>query len=867
MKKIGVLLALLPVIISCGKGTDGGDRASSPTEGVIAADFVPESEMKDGLLQMLADFTQYMKSDFLYCDGTTADGEEYGCFRGEQTMASGERGVRPNADMSMVCAFLCRYARGKVRLPDSVDWGDIEDMAMRSLVYACSTHKANALLTCSDGRYWGSTGADDYVWESSLWAMSVAYSAYFQWDRLSERLRGRVGALLRAECRYELEREIPTGYAGDSKSEENGWEACVLAAALGLFPDDAEAPLWFARLREFAVNSYSHVSDACDDTVIDPWYDGATVAQLYRGKNLYDDYTLQNHDLFHTSYQNVVMQELGEAALALKLFQTGQGREEKWKTAALMHNNREVFDNVLKWLALADGELAMPNGNDWSLFLFDQITSYTTMACFLADGDALMLENLAYKYIRARQSTTEDGSWLLRPDVGARRMGVQAHRVMMSWLMHELMPVGDLRPSRWDEFAGRYGEAKLFDSQNVVRAFSGERFSCFSWSRGLRSYTGYFVPNSVDRNKIIVPYRDGNTGNYLGAYTVEGRRTDAVPVVPGIYSLDGCSYTMNGELLTNGSALDHRFAIYSTPGNAIVYLDCVRAVGDAVVTAERGGLMAVSTDPFTKEERNLYYGSARSDSMDCVRSDGTHLLRLCSDWINIDNAVGIVAPGNAAMAFGDRAAHNSILTSKLYPHYSDGRREYGAGEPVGMRSVVYYSNISAERTREMRDRTLPLAERLPSGWNGIIAPEPDGSCNLLLSNFASDSVGVCRLENIGCPLGAPVFPVSTEIRGGKSSAEFRALPNRSIACHLQIFITGDGIRAMLQDGDGSSAVIENPGGRARRVEVAVAYAGTVLRRRFTLGPASSARVSLDREGMNIGYFIQRPSQSKNVLCQ
>ena len=28
---------------------------------------------------------------------------------------------------------------------------------------------------------------------------------------------------------------------------------------------------------------------------------------------------------------------------------------------------------VLNWLALADGELAMPNGNDWSLFLYDQI--------------------------------------------------------------------------------------------------------------------------------------------------------------------------------------------------------------------------------------------------------------------------------------------------------------------------------------------------------------------------------------------------------------------------------------------------------------------------------------------------------------
>ena len=140
-----------------------------------------------------------------------------------------------------------------------------------------------------------------------------------------------------------------------------------MAATLGLFPDDEMAPQWFARLREFAINSYSHVSDATDTTVIDPEYDATTVADLYRGPNLYDDYTLQNHDLFHTSYQNVVMQELGEAALALRMFQQGVSGAVRWQTNALMHHNREVMSEVLNWLALADGELAMPNGNDWSL--------------------------------------------------------------------------------------------------------------------------------------------------------------------------------------------------------------------------------------------------------------------------------------------------------------------------------------------------------------------------------------------------------------------------------------------------------------------------------------------------------------------
>ena len=368
----------------------------SSTETMLTPAFVAETEMKADLLQMLADFAQYMKADFQDCVAPNSVGESCGCFRGEATMASNERGVRPNADLSMVCAFLVKYGRpAGVLLPAGVTWGDLEQLAMKSLVFAYSTHKANRLKVCSGGDYWGSTSVADHVWESSLWAMSVAYSAFFQWDRLTAQQRNYVYRLLKAECNYELHRSIPTGYAGDTKAEENGWEADVLAAALGLFPDDELAPQWFQRMREFAINSYSHPDDARDSTVIDPDYDMTTVAQLYRGQNLYADYTLQNHNMFHTSYQNVVMQELGEAALALKLFQLGLQGVERWHSRALMHNNQAVMDEVMNWLATADGELAMPNGNDWSLFLFDQITSYSTQACFQRDANALLLENLA----------------------------------------------------------------------------------------------------------------------------------------------------------------------------------------------------------------------------------------------------------------------------------------------------------------------------------------------------------------------------------------------------------------------------------------------------------------------------------------
>ncbi len=769
----------------------------SYTEGVINNTFVPEATMQRDLLQMLADFSKYLVNDFQECQAPNSINEKCGCFRGENSLGSDERGVRPNADLSMVCAFLVKYAKpAGIQLPSGITYDKIEDMARKSLVFAYSTHKANKLKVCNGGKYWGSTSTSDFVWESSLWAMSVAYSAYFQWDKLSSQQKNYIKAMLVAECNYELYRGIPTGYAGDTKAEENGWEADILAATLGLFPDDALASKWFDRMREMAINSYSHPSDATNRTVIDSWYNNKTVADLYRGQNLYDDYSLQNHNLFHTSYQNVVMQELGEAALALKMFQKGIKGTEKWKSNALMHNNQQVQDNILNWLALADGELAMPNGNDWSLFLYDQITSYTTQACFQRDPNALMLENLAYKYIKARQKTTTDGSWLLRADVGARRMGVEAHRVMMTYLMHDQMSTADMTPTSWDAFNKRYSEARLIPCQNVVRASSDYRFTCFSWSTGLKSYTGYFASNSADKNKIVVPYRANNTGNITGWYEVSGKVTDASPVVSGIYQFKGNSYVMNGELNCNGGSLNNRFALYSTPKNALIYLDYVTANANVTITAEKGGLLAISTDELMKTQRTLYYGDTRK------QTDGSSFFSASSNWVNIDNELGVIGNNNKKIAFGDRGANNSIYTSKLYPMYSNASRNVTTNSVVDARNLVYYSLINADKTKAYANALVSLRGSLPTGWNGVIAPD-ENTAYMLISNFKGQNSAT--VSNIAYNGKAPVFNVETSISSNGSSATFNVNQNNSYAQELNVLVKASNATAKLED-DGSAII-------------------------------------------------------------
>ena len=833
---------------------------SGVSEGRITHDFVGEAEMMQNLLQMLANSTRYAKNIWFDCEWPNSIDEQCGFFKANDAGRSNEDGVRTNADFSMICAFLCKYAQGKVGLPAGVTWADVHKMAINSLVFGYSTHKANRLKVTSDGKYWGSTSTSDAVWESSLWTMSLAYAAYFLADELTDAQRTYIYNMIKAECNYELGRTIPTGYAGDTKAEENGWEADVLACALGLYPDDALAKQWFDRLREFAINSYSHTADSQDHTVIDPDYDSKTVAQLYKGANLYDDYTLQNHNYFHTSYQNVVMQELGEAHLAMMLF---QGEQPRWQTQALMHNQQRVMDEVLCRLALSDGELAMPNGNDWSMFLYDQITSYSTAACFLRDPNALLLENMAYKYIKARQQTTGDGSWLLRSDIGPRRMGVEGHRVMMTYLMHLQASTAQLQPTTWEAFCRSHQEAYVLPRQNIVRAMSDDRFVCFSWSDGLKSYTGYFADTTPDKNKVVVPFKANNTGNLLGWYIVDGKGTNATAVVKGNYSLQNNAFTMNGRITTNDNALENSFVLAATKANAVVYMNSVKALTAATVTGRRGGLLAISTDELTATERTIRNASAT------VSGNGAAPQTMASPWANIDDHLGIVTIGGTGqMAFGDRANSNSIMAAKLYPLYSTERQSYATGATVDRSAVIYYSKTTAAQTQALQEQAVGYADALPKGWNAIGFLDTDGTPYLLAANFGGATTAT--ISGVAIADGAPVLPTETTISGGKSSATLSLSRDNAILHPLTLTISDGEVIAKLisPQTDATLASIRSTIAATQTITVKAREGNTVRSKTLTIKPDATYLVSLDdgqlnvtREGVTVGIEHRQLTQA------
>src|SRR5574344_531596 len=795
------------------------DDITSPTEGVITTDYLGETTLKANSLNMLAKFMTYVKS--IYTDASTnSEGTACGYFKANSAGQNNEDGVRTNADLSMICAFVYKYAQAaNVTLPTGITYDDLKNMAIKSLVYSYSTHRSLKLKATTNSGYWGTADLDansttgGYTWESSLWCESVGYSAWLLGDNLSATDKAHIKHLIMAEANYELTRSIPTKYAGDTRAEENGWDTNILSIACALYPDETNADKWYTKLQQVASNCYSMLQDASDTTSVA----GKPASSWYIGQNLYNDYTLQNHNYFHTSYQNVVIEELCESYLALKVMQPDNGSTKKFELADnLLWNQKPVFDNVLKELALADGELAMPNGNDWSMFLYDQLPAYTAMATIFRDSDALMLENMALKYTKARQTTTSDGSWMLLSDIGPRRMGVTAHRVMMAYLLHEFFSVGDMQPTTWEDYYKQHTTTKYFFGQNIIRGMSKDRFTCFSWSDGLSDYTGIIVPNSPDKNKIMVPFKTHNTGNIIGVYN----RSDYTASLKGQYAMFPNSWAMNGVVNAVGGTIPQAFVLYSTSGNAVIMLDALKANSATTVSVEQGGMMGISVDPFTKPKRTIYYNN--NDAITSIQTDGSTESKFLSTWANIDNQIGFVCKkDNNQMGFADRSNNNSIYTAKIYPSYSTTSSAVGT-TMNHIRNFVYYSNVTAEQTKALEKgiQDLTKSDGWTTGWNGVVVPDPDGTNYLLISNLFGSASPLP--VNITCEKGAPVFTRVTEINGNYGSASFVCAQNYNIANELKFFIDGaTRLQAVQADENSRAAYIYNNGDALQNVKITI----------------------------------------------
>jgi len=303
---------------------------------------------------------------------------------------TGQDQIRPPASEALALAISIKTGAYDPAAT-GVSLADAKAVAIRLLTSVAYRHAINSSGGWANG------------WQTAAWAAYAGSAGWMMWDDLTATDREYV----RRMVEYEANRfnGTPALYwnpaGGDTRADDDGWNAQLLQLATAMMPDHMNYPQWSARSLEYMIAVSSRPGDAASGTVIN----GRPLSSwIPSGKyNINSDGTLINHDMVHPDYM-VSFTNCAYAALLYSL----AGRPTP---AAAMFNAEYNYDALVDLDFVAgtqpypqagvvlapggtsyvdgSGDIYYPNGNDWGT------SRRIHFALADAQADAFGLDSLA----------------------------------------------------------------------------------------------------------------------------------------------------------------------------------------------------------------------------------------------------------------------------------------------------------------------------------------------------------------------------------------------------------------------------------------------------------------------------------------
>ncbi len=240
------------------------------------------------------------------------------------------------------------------------------EMAVKLTKSLAKSHKANT----ANG--WGKE------WQSAFWAADAGQAGWMLWDELDARDQENVRAMVEYEANRFIGYQVPyykdrNGkdiYKGDSKSEENSWNADLLMLAVGMMPEHENVKAWRSKGVELMLSAFAVPSDCVSEEVVN----GFKLGKTMNGYNMEENGMVINHDRMHPDYLSTIYQNVvSSVSCALGNIATPK---------AALHNTDIVYEAFVNFdLSIYDKpgqniyvkdkegnatfELVYPQGTDW----------------------------------------------------------------------------------------------------------------------------------------------------------------------------------------------------------------------------------------------------------------------------------------------------------------------------------------------------------------------------------------------------------------------------------------------------------------------------------------------------------------------
>jgi hypothetical protein len=260
-----------------------------------------------------------------------------------QLVSKPEDPVNPNLALIPISLANARFERWRQLRQDA-----LLDRVLDDLQWAIDSHP-------QWGQRWVSAPVVSYL-SITLWRVVREDLPEPRRER-AQALWARAAALTQAEAEARLKGEVPhrpldSSKTGDTKAEENAWEAALLATAANLLPGNPRASRWDQAARRFAWHAVTRPSDPAD-------------AFGVKSSTVGEDFSLANHNVFpNPAYAAATLHLLLQGALTYRLV----GREPPPE----FHHNRDGLYAAYRLLVRGDltwSVKADPEG-DATLFPF-----------------------------------------------------------------------------------------------------------------------------------------------------------------------------------------------------------------------------------------------------------------------------------------------------------------------------------------------------------------------------------------------------------------------------------------------------------------------------------------------------------------
>lgn len=304
---------------------------------------------------------------------------------------SQEHWIRPNTGTVEALCFLYRFGPYDEKIVGLSRQELLRQAIVPMIRYLTETHVTGSRPT-GDGKPWGD------AWQSAHWAQMLGRGAWWVFDNLPQELQVAVRRVVRHEAERIANSNPPSQLKGDTKAEENAWNAQILSVAILLMPHDERVPEWNRQFQRWTMSAFLRPADKnCTTTV-----DGRPVAEQFTGANIFDDFTLENHGFVHPDYMGAFTLSLG---CATDFRMTGRKEPE-----SLYWNVAGIYEN-LKWFMLPDMGFVYPSGQDWTIFRQPAwITRHLLMFVYGRDPEAWGLLKQTVEVTEQMQRRSPEGA-------------------------------------------------------------------------------------------------------------------------------------------------------------------------------------------------------------------------------------------------------------------------------------------------------------------------------------------------------------------------------------------------------------------------------------------------------------------------